>query len=541
MRRMSRPAGYPTLRDYKPTRFMLPTSHYDEAKADRAVMFIECMRHTKGKWAGQPFYLLPWQEQLIRDVFGVVKADGTRQFKTVWVEIMKKAGKSELAAAVALYLLYGDGEHSPEVYGAAADRQQASIVYNVAKGMVEQSDSLMKRSKILDATKRLINYQNNGVYQVLSAEVKTKHGFSVSGLVMDEVHAQPNRDLYDVLTKGSGLARQQPLYFLITTAGNDVRSIAYELHQKALDIMDGRKVDPTFYPMVWGVPMDADWQDENEWIKANPSLGTTITLEGLREEYQKAKGNPAEENGFRQLMLNQWVKQTIRWMPMDKWNECAFPVDPDALRGRPCYGGLDLSTTTDVTAFVLVFPPDDENGKFEILPFFWVPEETLDVRVRQSGVPYDVWKGRGYLKTTEGNVLHYGFIREEIRQLGEIYNIREIAYDRWGATEMIQNLQDDGFAVVPFGQGFTSMSPPTKDLMNKVLEHRIAHGGNPVLGWMMDNVAISMNPTGDIKMNKAKSSEKIDGAVALVMAMDRAVRHTEDAPSVYDSRGLLFI
>lgn len=236
MPKAERPADYPKLTDYKPTKFMLPGSHYDKEKADRAVRFIENLCHTKGKWDGKPFWLLPWQEQIIRDIFGVVDKKGNRQFQTAFVEIGKKNGKSELAAAVALYLLYADGEPSAEVYGAAADRQQASIVYDVARRMVGMAPALLKRSKLLPSSKRIVNYSNAGFYQVLSAEVGTKHGFSVSGLVFDEVHAQPNRKLYDVLTKGSGDAREQPLYFLITTAGTDRESICYELHMKAVDI-----------------------------------------------------------------------------------------------------------------------------------------------------------------------------------------------------------------------------------------------------------------------------------------------------------------
>lgn len=267
MAKEPRPKGYPKLKNYKPSQFMLPTSRYDKKKADRAVTFIENLCHTKGKWAGTPFWLLPWQEQLIRDIFGIVKPDGNRQFRTAFVEICKKVGKSELAAAVALYLLYADNEPSAEVYGAAADRQQASIVFDVAKQMVEMSPALMKRSKLMGATKRIVNYSNAGYYQVLSAEVGGKHGFSVSGLVFDEIHTQPNRQLYDVLTKGSSDARQNPLHFIITTAGNDRHSIAYELHTKAVDILEGRRVDPTFYPVVYGLKDDEDWEDEENWYK----------------------------------------------------------------------------------------------------------------------------------------------------------------------------------------------------------------------------------------------------------------------------------
>ena len=528
------------LKNYKPTKFMAEGSHYDKAQADYVVAFIECLCHTKGRWAGKPFYLMPWQEQIVRDIFGTLKADGHRQFTTAYIEIPKKNGKSELAAAIALYLLFGDGEASPEVYGAAADRAQASIVMDVAATMTKMTPALSKRSKILTANKRIICNTNNGFYQVLSAEVGTKHGLNVSGLVLDEVHAQPNRKLYDVLTKGSGDAREQPLYFLITTAGNDQNSICWELHEKARDILEGRKVDPTFLPIIYGADPSEDWTDPEVWKKANPSLGETITMDKVVAACESAKQNPGEENTFRQLRLNQWVKQSIRWMPMEKWDACAFPIDEDELEGRVCYGGLDLSSTTDITAFVLVFPPRDEEDKYIILPYFWVPEDTLDLRVRRDHVPYDVWKKQGRLETTEGNVIHYGYIEKFIQRLGEKYNIREIAFDRWGAVQMVQNLEGIGFTVVPFGQGFKDMSPPTKELMKLVLEKRIAHGGHPVLRWMMDNIYIRTDPAGNIKADKEKSTEKIDGAVATIMALDRAIRCGNDTgESVYDTRGLL--
>ncbi|MDY5045532.1 terminase large subunit [Phascolarctobacterium sp.] len=532
------------MENYTPTRFMAIDSYYDEDAADYAVAFIENLCHTKGRWAGKPFKLMPWQEQIVRDIFGVLKPNGKRQFVTSYIEIPKKNGKSELAAAIALYLLYADGEASPEVYGAAADRQQASIVFDVARQMIKLTPALMKRSKIMTAGKRIVCPGNNGFYQVLSAEVGTKHGLNVSGLVLDEVHAQPNRKLFDVLTKGSGDAREQPLYFLITTAGNNTsnENICWELHQKAKDIIEGRKHDATFYPCIYGADESESWDDPAVWLKANPSLGETITIDKVQAACDSAKQNPAEENSFRQLRLNQWVKQSIRWMPMDKWDACAFPVSPEYLEGRVCYGGLDLSSSTDITSFVLCFPPMDEDDKYVILPYFWVPEDTLDIRVRRDHVPYDFWQQQGKLMTTEGNVIHYGYIEQFIEELGTKYNIREIAFDRWGAVQMVQNLETMGFTVVPFGQGFKDMSPPTKELMKLVLEQRIAHGGHPVLRWNFDNIFIRTDPAGNIKADKEKSSEKIDGAVATIMALDRAIRMGNDnGASVYDERGLLFL
>ena len=344
-------------------------------------------------------------------------------------------------------LTCGDGEERAEVYGAAADRQQATIVFDVAADMVRMCPALNKRVKILASQKRLIYQPTNSFYQVLSAEAYSKHGFNIHGVVFDELHTQPNRKLFDVMTKGSGDARMQPLYFLITTAGDDTHTICYEVHQKAKDILEGRKIDKTFYPVIYGAEENDDWTDEEIWKKANPSLGITVGIDKVRDACESARQNPAEENAFRQLRLNQWVKQAVRWMPMEKWDLCAFQVNAESLEGRVCYGGLDLSSTTDLTAFVLCFPPEDEDDKYIIIPYFWLPEETLDLRVRRDHVPYDVWERQGFIKTTEGNVVHYGYIEKFIEELGTKYNIREIAYDRWGAVQMVQDLEGMGRSI----------------------------------------------------------------------------------------------
>ena len=327
---------------YRPTKFMAKTSHYDENLADYAVNFIECLCHTKGTWAGRPFKLLEWQEQIIRDLFGTIKKNGYRQFNTAYIEVPKKNGKSELAAAIALLLCCGDGEQRAEIYGCAADRGQATIVFDVAADMVRMCPALNRRCKILTSQKRILFTPTNSFYQVLSAEAYSKHGFNIHGVVFDELHTQPNRKLFDVMTKGSGDARMQPLYFLITTAGTDTNSICYETHMKAVDILEGRKHDPTFYPVIYGAGNDEDWTDPEVWKKSNPSLGETIGIDKVEAACESARQNPGEENAFRQLRLNQWVKQAVRWMPMDK----CFPV---INRGLLWYETLTVKQKLELT------------------------------------------------------------------------------------------------------------------------------------------------------------------------------------------------
>ena len=449
---------------------------------------------------------------------------------------------SELAAAIALYLLYADNEPSAEVYGAAADRQQASIVFDVARRMVEMTPALMKRSKIMAAGKRLVNYSNAGFYQVLSAEVATKHGLNVSGLVLDELHAQPNRNLVDVLTKGSGDARTQPFYFMITTAGTDRNSICYEYHSKAADILEGNRIDPSFYPVIYGLDDGDDWNEEANWYKANPSLGYTIKVDRVRDAYHEALQNPAEENVFRQLRLDQWVGSTVAWIPEHIYDRGAREIDMVSLRGRDCYCGLDLSSTSDITAFVMVFPPQFEGDEYVVIPHFWLPRETLNLRVRRDHVPYDVWEKQGLFHVTEGNVVDYNFVRKTINELGEQFHILEIGVDRWNATQLITDLEGDGFIMVPIGMGFKDMSPGMKELYKLLLEGRVNHGGNPVLRWMAGNVVAEVDAAENIKPSKKKSTEKIDGIVALIMGLDRAARHTQSG-SVYDQpdRGLVIL
>ena len=498
--------------------------------ADRAVKFIEKMKYVKGRWARTPLKLEKWQKEIVQQVFGTMNGNGIRQYRMVYLEVPRKSGKSTLSAAIGNYLLFADHESGAEIYCCAGDRDQASIVFDISAGMVRQEPALDARCEIRDSYKRIIRKDKGSIYRAISAEDKTKFGYNPHGVIFDELHVQPNRKLFDTMVTGFG-ARVQPLLIMITTAGiYDPKSIAWEQHEYADKILRGVFKDPTFLPVIYAADKEDDWKDPRVWKKANPNLGVTITKEYLAAECRRAQKSPAYENTFRRLHLNQWTQQIERWLSLDKWDLCNEKVDEEALKGHDCYAGLDLAYTTDIAALSLVFPNGGE--KYRVLPYFWLPEESLKDRNMEDVLR--VWNQQGHIELTEGNVIDYKFILKKIADLREKYNIREIAFDRAGASKVVQDLQEMDAMVVPFGQGYMSMSPPSKEFMNLVLAKRIAHGGNPILRWMADNVVVKQDEAGNIKPNKAKSTEKIDGIVATIMALDRALK--QEGPSVYDDR-----
>ena len=512
--------------------------YYDEAAADRAVGFFErYLKHTKGRWAGEAFRLQPWQEKdIIRPLFGWKRADGTRKYRTAYIEIPRKNGKSTLSAGIGLYLLFADNEPGAEIYSAAADRDQAAIVHDQARAMVEDSPELAKRAEVFKRS--IVVHATRSVYKVISADAYTKHGLNAHGIIFDELHAQPNRELWDVLTTSTG-AREQPLVATITTAGYDRESICWEQHEYARKVLEGVIEDPTYFAYIAAADENEDWTDPEVWENANPGLGVTISREYLEQECKRAQQVPAYQNTFRRLHLDQWTQQETRWLDLGVWDACGGDV-PD-LAGRKCYAGLDMASTTDVAALALVFPPETEGEPYYVIPFFWIPGDNLVERSLRDRASYDAWQQAGLLATTDGNVIDYQAIQAQIVDLGEIYDIEEIAFDRWGAIQMSQNLDGAGFTMVPFGQGFASMSAPTKELQRLILDGKIAHGGHPVLRWMADNMVVKQDPAGNLKPDKSKSRQKIDGMVALIMGLDRAIRHGGEEGSVYEERGVLML
>lgn len=495
--------------------------------------FRECLTHSKGEHAGAKFELLDWQADFLRRLFGTKRPDGLRQYRQAYLEIPRKNGKSTLGAGIALYLLLMDREAGAEIYSAAADADQAALVFAEAKSMVESNPDLAKRCQVY---RRAIAVPSTGsIYKVLSAEAYSKHGLNAHGIIFDEVHAQPTRELWDVLNTSTG-ARRQPLTIAITTAGFDRESLCWHLHEHARRVLLGELRDDSILPLIYAADADDDWTDPQVWAKANPSLGITIKPEYMQTECERAKMMPTYENTFRRLHLNQWTENETRWLRMEDWNACdSMPIDRAALRGARCFAGLDLSSKVDLTALVLYFP--DTNT---VLPFFWMPADNIRRRAEQDRVPYDQWVRAGFIEATEGNVVDQQAIRSRINKLASEFSIVGIGFDPWNATQMSQWLQEDGATVWELRQGFRTLSEPTKEFERLVVSRAIRHGGNPVLRWMVGNVIVRQDENGNYRPDKAKSRGRIDGVVAAVMAISRAIgKDDTPKPSVYKTRGLV--
>ena len=510
---------------------------FDKEAAKAAVYFFEhYLHHIEGEFAGQPFILQPWQRDIVSDIYGWKRPDGTRQYRTVYIEVPRKNGKSTLGAGFALYGLHADHEPGAQVYSVAGDRQQAGIVFNIAKQMTLRNEHLKSATKMY--VKAMTVESTGSRYWVLSKESKAAHGYNPSMTVFDELHVQPNRDLWDAMVTGMG-SRRQPLLITITTAGWDKHSICYEQHEYARRILDGIHTDPSYYPVIFAAEADANWTKRRTWAKANPNLGVSLKLEYFIDQATAAMESPSRENSFRRLHLNQWTEQDIRWLNMDKWDACAEgEIAIEDLKGKLCFAGLDMASTRDVTAFVMVFPID---GKVYVLPEFWIPSEGAHRRERVDRVPYVTWAKQGLMHRTPGDVLDFAHVRKRINELGKIYNIKEIGVDRWETTQLQAELTGDGFEMVPFGQGYGSMSAPTKKCEVMMLERTLCHFGNPVLRWMAANVTVQEDETARLKPNKKKSTEKIDGIVALIMALGRMIADEGEKKSKYEDAELVTV
>lgn len=513
-----------------------PEFDFEKANAAR-VFFEELFTFSKGEWQGRPFKVEDWQfRDIFCPVFGKVDAEGRRIIRNLLLGIPRKNGKTEFAAGLALYLLTADAEPGAEIYSAAPSRDQARTCFKMAATMVRQSPIL---SKLCTVYKNEIVTHKGGIYTALSAEAKTKHSFSASGIVFDEVHAfGRDRELWDVLTSSMG-ARRTPLMIAISTQSDDELSLYSELYRYSKKVEDfrarGEEIDPAWHSAIYEADKEDPWDSEEIWRKANPNYGVSINPEFMRQECARAKEIPGQQKRFRLLHLNQKVEGASKWLSMERFDRCRSEEIPD-LAAAVCYGGLDMSTNHDLTAFVLAFPLEGKQVWYE--PFFWIPESCLVERERKNLPTYRGWADQGFLKIVPGEVIDFEVVKHDIMTTCEKYDVREIAVDRFQAAQLSQEFMKAGLKIIGFGQGFYSMGPATKELERNIFTRNFFYAGNPVLRFCFSNVELEFDPAGAFKLSKKKAKDRIDGAVACAMSLARLNFNEATGTSVYEEEGL---
>jgi phage terminase large subunit-like protein len=527
--------------------------YFDEKAARHAIHFFETfLHHTTGRWAGNLFILEPWQVFIIANIFGFKKHDGTRRFRIAYNEVARKNGKSTLAAGIGVYCLIADNESRAEVFSAATKKDQAKIVFSEAKRMIKSSPDLKRFAKIL--VHNISVSETYSKFEALGADSDTMDGLNIHCAIIDELHAHKSREMWDVLLTATG-ARSQPLIFSITTAGFDKSeaSICWLQHEYSGKILKGEIEDDSYFAFIATLNDGDKWEDEKNWKKSNPNLGVSLNIEDLRQEADRAKKAPTSLNPFLRYKMNIWTAAEKSWLTGDQWNACNLgEIDPLSLEGKVCYLGMDLAKKVDTSALVLVFPPENETDNYIVLPFIFLPGETLADRQRTERIPWLDWKKRNLIFTTQGKVTQIEEILDMIEILDGRYQIKDIMYDRWRAPEILPQLEEIGWSADPndslasrylieHGQGFKDMSPAIRNLEELAISGRINHGGHEVLAWQVSCVAISEDDAGNVKFSKRKSKGKIDAVVSLAMAAYRAKVHPQEEKSVYDERGILFV
>lgn len=520
---------------------LLEGCYFDFAAADRVRQFFaKFLVHTKGSFAGKPFILLDWQwRDVIGPLFGWKRADGTRRYRRGFVEIPKKNGKSSLVAGICLYMLVADGESRPQVYSAASSRQQAAIVYDDCAAMVRKSPLLAKKLKPVDSTKTVTIGLSEGFYRALSKDTNTTDGIDASATVIDELHRIRDRGLVETL-EFSGAARDQPFVLFVTTAGDDLESVCGQEYLHAKKVLEGQITDTAYLAVIYEADKEDDWTDPKTWAKANPSFGDILNPEDFAKEAERAKNDPKKRRNFLRLRLNVWVDAEDAFIPAEKWNANANAkaIDAKALAGEPCYGGLDLSSTTDTTAFVLAFPDADDRDHVTLLPFIFLPHDNAHTadRERKDDAPYAAWADEGYIELTPGDVIDYDRVVETIEDAAKRYDLREVHVDPWNAEALSQRLAKLGITVTRVRQGY-SLSPAIKELQRLAIKGTLNHGGHPVLRYMVGNAVTTQDHHENLTLNKKKSAGRIDGVVGAAMAINAAFFGTEGRPfvSVYEN------
>ena len=507
--------------------------YFDKKAAMRAIHFIEKLKHTKGEWAGQRFRLEPWQQFVLWNIFGWKNADGTRRFRYAYIEIARKNGKTALSAGIGLYMLFADGESRPEVYSAATVKDQAKICFSDAVEIVKATDL---KSYLTPYRNSIVYELKGGTMKPLSSDYGTHDGLNPSCGIIDEFHAHKDSGMFDVIKSAFG-ARRQPLMFVITTAGFNKSGACYAYRENVIKVLRGVNEDDSLFCIIYTLDDKSEWDDPKMWIKANPNLGVSLSADYLADQVKDAKNRPEAVRNVMTKNVDLWVDAERTWILDDAWQKCIGTTAPADLKGCACWGGLDLSNVSDITAYVLLF---HENDRFQLLPHFWIPEEKMLEKIRKENINYDKWVAEGYVTVTPGNVIDYDFVKADILRIVADYELRTSAYDRWNSSQTIIDLQNEGMECNPFGQGYSSMSAPTKEFEKLVLTGKIEHFGNPVLRWMLASTLVKTDPAGNIKPDKEKSTQKIDGIVAAIMALGEwMTAQANDERNPYENRGLL--
>lgn len=514
--------------------------YFDPEAAKFAINFYHTrLVHVRG--TVKPFELSPWQQAIVANQYGWKRKDGTRRYREIFVTVARKNGKTTTTAGSVLLEIRYPLESGAEVYSAAGSRDQASLLFSLAGAMVGRDHELSEHLRVYDGYKSIINKADPlTCYKSISSDAATAHGYNPQFCAVDELHTQPKRDLVDALKTGMG-SRKQPQMTYITTAGYDMLSICHEIYAYAQQVRDGVVADPSFLPVIYEVPRDADWTDKKLWPLANPNLGVSVQPDFLESEFRKAEKNPSYENTFRRLFLNQWVEQENRWLSIETWQRCGGKFDLGDLAGRDCFGGLDLSHKHDLSSFALCFPPVGAERKFRLLVWHWLPGEGIADKEQQDRAPYRQWQGQGWVSITPTPVVDYPTIRAEILELADEVKMQEIAYDPWNASHLVSLLgQQDGLPMVEMRQGFYTMSPLTKEFERLLLDGRLEHNSNPVMLWQIGQAGVNRDKAGNIMPDKTNPRARIDGVVASVMAVGRAIVNCEGG-SVYSERGPLVL
>ena len=502
---------------------------------------IECVegycRHHAGEWAGKPMLLEGWQKVILLECFGWMREDGFRVHRTMWLELGRKNGKSALAAALGVYLLVADGEQGAEVYSSATKRDQARIVFQFAKEIVNQSPQLAEHIKVQRTNMSVMRTRSK--FEPLSSEGDTLDGLSPHGNIIDELHSHRDRSVYDKLITAQA-SRRQPMTVCITTAGiYDPERIGWQLHDHACALLNGTVEDDSWFVWISAADKGDDPYARETWEKANPNLGVSIYPDFIEQRASEALSQPSSLNAFTRLHLNQWTQQIERWLDMAHWDACNHEVNLDELEGRECYMGLDLSSKLDLTALALIFPPTTDD-LWRLWVNCYIPRETMIERERVDRIPYAMWERDGWITPTEGDVIDYTWIEKDILAFSERFNIQEVAYDPWSAQQTALRIRDDiGIPVVPIRQGFMSLSEPTKEFERLIVSGKLAHGGNSCLTWQANNVTVRHDPAGNIKPDKGQKTHKIDGIAAAIIALARA--SLWDGGSVYEDEGIMIL